>query len=241
MKQRFWEIDFLRGAAVVMMVIFHFAWYLDFFTGLEISLKSFFWEIFRIITVSAFLFLVGISLYISSHSKDGVFLKFAKRGLYIFSLGLGITLFTKIFFPDHYVFFGILHLIGVSIFLAYFFLDFKFINLFFGFAFFALGGLLKALSLDISWLYFLGFSSSNISTLDFYPIIPWFGVVLWGIFAAKILYKDRVRQFKLLDLGDNFLIKKFCFLGRNSLLIYFLHHPVLTLLVYLIQFWLRSG
>ena len=215
MKQRFWEIDSLRGVAIIMMVIFHFVWNLDFFTGLEISLNSVFWEAFRIIIVSTFLFLVGVSLYISTYNKEEVFLKLAKRGLYIFSLGLGITLFTKIFFPDNYVFFGILHLIGVSIFLSYFFLKFRFSNLFFGLVLIALGVVLKQYSFDIPWLYFLGFSSDAITTLDFYPILPWFGVVLWGLFAAKFLYTDRVRQFKLFHSGDNFLIKRLSFLPAD--------------------------
>lgn len=236
MKQRFWEIDTLRGVAIVMMVIFHFTWNLYFFTGLEISLAGFFWEVLRITIVSTFLFLVGVSLYISTYNKNKVFFKLAKRGLYIFSLGLVITLFTKIFFSDYYVFFGILHLIGASIFLSYFFLKFKFLNLFFGFVFLVLGLVLKEGSFDVSWLYFLGFSSGNITSFDFYPIIPWFGLVLWGLFAGKVLYTDRIRQFKLFDLGDNFLIEKLSFLGRNSLLIYFLHHPILFLLVHVIQF-----
>lgn len=222
-----------------MMVIFHFAWNLDHFTALDIYLRSTPWEIFRIVTVSTFLLLVGISLYISTYNKNRIFLKLAKRSLYIFSLGLGITLFTKIFFPNNYIFFGILHLIGVSIFLSYFFLNFKFLNLLFGFLFLALGAVLKEYSLDIPRMYFLGFSSGDISTLDFYPIIPWFGMVLWGLFAAKIIYAGGIRRFELFDANNNFFIKRSTFLGRHSLLIYFLHHPILVLFIYIIKAWLN--
>lgn len=233
MQARFWEIDALRGVAIIMMVIFHFLWDLNFFTDTEIVLTQGFWEVFRIITASAFLFLVGISLYLSSYGRDFVFRKLLKRGLYIFFLGLLLTLFSRFAFPESYIIFGVLHLIGVSIILSPVFLRLKYSNLFLGFVFVFLGVVLENYRFDLTFLFFLGFAPANLTTLDYYPLLPWFGVVVWGIFAAKVLYAGRVRRFSLPWQENNFFTDKLSFLGRHSLIIYFLHQPILFLLFYI--------
>ncbi|MFO7807499.1 MAG: heparan-alpha-glucosaminide N-acetyltransferase [Candidatus Moraniibacteriota bacterium] len=233
MKNRFWEIDFLRGVAVAMMVLFHFLWDLKFFTDAEIVLVRGFWDWFRIFTAFSFLFLVGISLHLSTYGKGNVFFKLSKRGIYIFSLGLLLSIFSRLFFPEKYIVFGILHLIGTSIILSFFFLRFKYLNLLFGFIFIISGVALNNYVLNIPFLFFLGSFSSRLNTLDYYPLLPWFGVVLWGIFAAKILYFQRDRRFSLPWRGDSLVVRVFSFLGRRSLAVYFFHQPILFLLFYL--------
>lgn len=234
MKKRFWEIDFLRGVAIILMITYHFFWDLNFFTDIDVSWGSQSWMIFRTLIASTFLFLVGISLYLSTYYSQRMFSKLLKRGAYIFSLGLVLTILTKILFPERYISFGILHLIGTSIVLSYIFLRFKFLNLLLGAMLIGGGFLLKGHTFDVSFLFFLGFSPENYYALDYYPIIPWFGVVLWGIFTGKILYQGKARQFPWPCRGENFLTKKFSFLGRNSLFIYFIHQPILFLLFYII-------
>ncbi len=233
MKKRFWEIDSLRGVAILMMITFHFAWDLNFFIGTDISLTTGFWEIFRISTVSIFLILVGISLYISTYNKEVVFLKLLKRGGYIFFLALLITAFSFIFFPENYIIFGILHLIGVSIVISYFFLSFKFLNLFFGSVFILLGVFWEKYSLDLSFLFPWNFSIHSPAAFDHYPFLPWFGLVLWGIFLGRVFYRKRLRQFSLPGYENGFLIKQLSFLGRNSLFIYFVHQPILFFFFYI--------
>ena len=218
-----------------MMVVFHFLWDLTFFTDIEIVLTYGFWDIFRVITAFTFLFLAGMALYLSTRGKPFVFLKLVRRGLFIFVLGLLITAFSKIFFPASYIAFGILHLIGVSIILAFFFLRFKYLNFLLGLIVILAGIALGNYSFDIPFLFFLGFAPENLITLDYYPVFPWFGVVLWGIGAGKILYAERTRQFNLSLSGDGFLRRKLAFLGRHSLIIYFLHQPILFSFFYLLK------
>jgi len=43
MAERFWEIDALRGIAVIMMVVFHFLFDLAFFTKYGINVSSGVW------------------------------------------------------------------------------------------------------------------------------------------------------------------------------------------------------
>ena len=62
---RLWEVDFLRGLAIVSMVIFHLAYDLDYFRIYEIDLSHGFWFYLARFTASLFLLLVGISLTLS--------------------------------------------------------------------------------------------------------------------------------------------------------------------------------
>ena len=67
---RFWEVDFLRGWAIVLMVLFHLAFDLNYFGAQQIELTSGFWFYLARFTASLFLLLVGVSLTLS-HSRAG--------------------------------------------------------------------------------------------------------------------------------------------------------------------------
>ena len=240
-KKRFWEIDFLRGIAIIMMIVFHLLYDLTYFGGCDLNLHSGFWLYFACATATIFIFLVGVSLTISfsisekiENLRQKLYLKYLKRGLRIFSWGLIITLMTWIFLRDGFVLFGILHLIGISIILAYPFLKLHYWNLLLGIAVIALGIYLKNFTFNFPWLLWLGFMPDYFYTVDFFPIFPWFGVVLIGIFFGNLLYPDCTRKFKLYDLSNFKFTRLFCLLGRNSLLIYLIHQPILIVLLYLL-------
>ena len=130
---RFFEIDFLRGAAVLMMVVFHFFWDTNFFGYTNISLYEGFFGAFQKLTAGTFLFLVGVSLAVShSRKKENFEKKFLFRSAKIFGLGALITLFSLLFFPSEPIFFGVLHLIAVSIALSVMFVRKKNLNLILG-------------------------------------------------------------------------------------------------------------
>jgi hypothetical protein len=57
--------------------------------------------------------------------KNKIRLKFIRRGLFIFCLGLIITFATWIYLSRGFIIFGILHCIGISIILAYPFIRYK--------------------------------------------------------------------------------------------------------------------
>lgn len=65
---RLWEVDLIRGMAVVSMVIFHLAFDLNYLGILRIDLDSALWFYLARLTASLFLLLVGISLTLS-HSR----------------------------------------------------------------------------------------------------------------------------------------------------------------------------
>ena len=227
MKKRFWEVDFLRGIAILMMVMYHSLWNLNHFYNIGVSVSEGFWGAFQVTTASLFLFLAGVSLTISSAGNNTGYAKYLKRGLKIFSFGLIITLVTKLIFPNGFVVFGILHLIGVSIIISYVFRKFGYLNLLFGVGFIAVGALLKGYAVDFDWLFFLGVYSGSFYSLDYFPVFPWFGVILIGMFFGDLLYSNNKRNFKLKDLPENVAARFVCFLGKKSLIIYLLHQIVL--------------
>ncbi len=238
LNKRFWEIDSIRGLAITMMISYHFIFDLTFFGIYSLDINSGFLWIFARLTAFTFIFLMGVSLTLSSSraqitGEGELFKKYFKRGLKIFSIGLLITIATFIFIPQEFIIFGVLHFIGISIILAYPFLKHKSLNLFLGISFIIVGIYLGSFTFDFSWLVWLGFIPNTLQTVDYFPLLPWFGVVLIGLFFGKILYKNYLRQFEIPDLSKSYFIRIFSFLGRNSLIIYLIHQPILIIILYL--------
>jgi uncharacterized membrane protein len=244
-SQRFWEVDAVRGVAIVMMVIYHLMWDLWVFGVLpNVVLWAGFWKYFQRTTATLFITLVGVSLTISynralaSRGSKGLYWKFFKRGLMIFGLGMLITvvlwaLQTAGLFQAH-IEFGVLHLIGFSIIVAYPFLRFRWLNFFLWMAFFVAGWFVQQMHVDTTWLVWLGLTPVRYTPVDFFPVIPWFGVVLLGIFLGNTLYPEGIRSFPLVDYSTVIPVRVLDFLGRHSLLIYMIHQPILFAILMLI-------
>lgn len=235
---RYWEIDLFRGIAIMMMVVFHLLFDIDFYRIMSLEVHSGFWRFFAFLTASSFVFIVGLSLSISNaRSKKtlqgaDLFLKYFKRGIGIFSLGILISVVTYVYMGDGFVLFGILHLIGLSIIIAPFFFGFGRLNLLFAIIFFILGGVVAGIEGPI-WLAWIGIHPSSFYSVDYEPLLPWFGLVLMGLFTGTTLYPEGKRQYNLPDIEDP-LGKGLVFIGRHSLLIYMLHQPVIVALLFLI-------
>jgi uncharacterized membrane protein len=235
MPYRFWEIDAARGVAIVMMVLFHTLFDISFLGIYPVQVSTGFWRLFAAATATLFLFLVGLSFSISAAhaakylTRREFYLKFFKRGLFIFSLGIAATIVTWLYLGNGYIIFGILHLIGISIILAPLFYRFTWMNLIAGSGIVILGGFIQGIYGPI-FLVWLGIHPISFYSVDYTPLIPWFGVVLIGIFAGKILYTDGQRTTPPKN-NPRPHEKGLMFLGRHSLLIYLLHQPVIILIL----------
>lgn len=229
---RYWEIDFFRGIAVILMIIFNYAFTLRYFNVFAVDAGWAFWWLFPRLIASIFIFLAGVSMALSYNKtkKANVHRKFIFRGLKIFGYGLIITLVTWLFFPEDFIVFGILHFIGLSVILSIPFLKIRRnnLNLLFALIFLAIGVYLSSVVFDSSWLLWLGFAPFNFHTFDYFPLLPWFGVVLLGLSFGNLLYPEGKRAFKIKEISS-----PLCFLGRHSLVIYLLHQVVLVGLLYL--------
>jgi len=154
-RSRFWEIDTLRGVAIITMILFHLMWDLWFFRILpNVVLHTGFWKYVQRFTAISFLFLVGVSLTISYNQAvrqkgdaQGLFTKFAKR--------------------------GVLHLIGVAIIITYPLITYRWVNFALWLLLYTLGGFIQSIRVDWIWLVWLGFRPEVYTPVDYFPLIPW--------------------------------------------------------------------
>jgi len=237
-KDRFGEIDALRGLAVIAMVLYHLFFDLSAFGLMDISLTSLPMELVETITPPIFFGIVGISLYISfQRSKNEVeraslSRKYLIRGGKLLVLGLVITGVTFFMFPEFVVVFGALHFIGVSVVLGYFLLralegtrpgirlgGYGIVAV----VSFGLPVVIGVESPKFPFLIPLGITPEGFQSLDYYPVIPWFGYVASGLGLGELFYPSGSRRFD----GLSFRSRILGFIGRNALIIYFLHQPLL--------------
>jgi uncharacterized membrane protein len=240
---RYWEIDTLRGFAIVEMVLYHLTWDLVYFGLYQANMLTGPWQSFARSIATIFIFVMGLSMTLSYHravhraGHRRLWAKFLRRGGQIFGLGLIVTVATYFFLGRGFVIFGILHAIGLSIIAAYPFLDRgKWLSLGAGLAAIGLGLYLNSLVVSYPWLVPLGVKQAGRYMVDYYPFFPWFGVALLGVFAGKALYPAGVRRFTLPDWSDAAIVRGLRFLGRHSLLIYVTHQPILIGLFILLGF-----
>lgn len=227
--ERFWEIDFSRGIALLMMVLFNYSFTLRFFGLLNIDSWDFNWLFPRIIA-AAFIFISGISVSISYYRNPSP-RRIAIRGAKIFGYGMIVTVVTWMLFPSYTIIFGILHLIGISIILSVPFLG-KNVFLPAGAVFIAFGAYIEANNLGFSQFFWL--VPNIFQTFDYFPLLPWFGVVLLGAGAGTRLFDKKGRKYNIRR--EPFVAKPITIIGRRSLLIYFLHQPVLLAILYIVGY-----
>lgn len=233
MKERFWEIDFARGISIIFMVLFNYAFTLQYFHVYQVNGGWIFWWLFPRLIASSFIIIAGISITLSSSKRKKCEKHFLARGGKIFFIGMIITAVTWLLFPNEAIFFGILHLIGIGIIISAAFVRFRVLNLAAGAALIIAGAFTNSITASNSWLLWIGIAPENFITFDYFPLLPWLGVMLVGLFVGNTLYKKGKRMFKIRNTA---LSGKVCFLGRNSLLIYLLHKVLLVAVLYAIGY-----
>jgi uncharacterized membrane protein len=231
---RYWEIDLFRGIAVVMMVVFHTVFDLSFFSILPVNVSTGFWRSFAVLTAFIFIFLVGTSLYIHQNramagSLRNSYTQYLVRGGKIFGLGVVITLVTYLIIGDGFILFGVLHCIGASILIAPVFFGRPKAGFFAAILILASGFLVATISGPV-WFAWIGIHPAYFYTLDYFPLIPWLGVVLLGLTTGTYLYPKGKRALPLSDQSPKYT-GPVCWMGRHSLILYLVHQPVILILL----------
>jgi len=215
---RYWEIDFLRGLGIILMLISNFV------TDLQIFLnhpQNLFWRFFALFTASIFVFTSGISFQVSSKQK------ILKRFLKLIFLGFVITAVTAILLKDGAIYFGILHFLALAWIIALPFSNLGYLNIPLAFLFILLHFFVDGVHANTLLLLPLGITPSNFYTFDYFPIFPWFGVFLLGLPVGELFLQKNPSENK------NIFISIITYLGRNSLKIYLIHQPIFVGLILL--------
>lgn len=222
-KERTPQIDILRGVAIIFMSYFHLLFDLKEFYGYNINYKNF--SIGWTGSISALLFIL-LAGYSSSLSKNNL-----RRAAKILFFAMLISIVTFFLFEKDFIRFGILHLLGASIITAPILKRFPISVLFpLSFAFISAGLIVKNYTLSHSAFFAFGLVSSDFSSLDYYPLLPYYGVYVIGFVLSNVLPPS-----KLKPLNKRNYLEPLEFLGRHSLAIYLLHQPVLLALLYLLH------
>ncbi|MCL5780765.1 MAG: DUF1624 domain-containing protein [Firmicutes bacterium] len=220
---RIWELDFLRGIAILMMVVFHILYDLNTFYQVPIPYEQ--GPVYYIGKTAASLFIIvaGISCSLSRNN--------VKRGAKLFALGLVITLVTSLTVPGSNIFFGILHFLGTAILLYPLFKHLKpGLLLTLGTGIILTGFYFKRVAMPNHLLAPLGLMGPDFYSADYYPLVPWLGLFLYGVVLGKMIYREKNSLFASFPFRQNPLNT----LGRHSLAIYLLHQPVILLLLSLL-------
>jgi len=221
-NNRIWEIDMARGILIILMIIFHIFFNLDYFYNIPINYSHGVINVLRNIVASLFILISGICTFFSRSSF--------RRGLIIFFAAIAITLATYLFNSEEYIVFGILHMLSICMLISP---VLKKLNKGWLFALMALILLISVLISDIkvnnNYLCMFGLRNKNFTSLDYYTLLPWSLFFVAGILLGKTVYREKKSIFSF-QVKDNFIN----LIGRHSLLVYLVHQPVILAIMSLI-------
>ncbi|MBC7765920.1 MAG: DUF1624 domain-containing protein [Hyphomonadaceae bacterium] len=213
-KNRVTEIDFLRGFAILMMVVVHISYDLTDYYKMALPISKYM-PVFIMLSAPVFIILSGIS---STFSRNNF-----KRGFFVFTMGLALTAVTYFFEPTFFIWFGILHCLGLCMMLFHFVrqLCTKWLSVM-AFLTFAVGILFSKMTIQNPYFFWLGLINQHFQSADYYPILPWFGVFLFGVVMGRLFYHTRKNRVFSPNAKN-----PMCIIGRHSLLIYLIHQPII--------------
>lgn len=242
--QRLPLIDLLRGFAILLMVIYHFCYDLFFFDYLDTNFGKGYWIPFRYVIVISFLVLVGVSLRLV-HTPAIKWQSLKKRTLQMALACIFVTVSSYFIAPNKLTVFGILHFILLASWLALVVVNRPITALLLGIVVFVLGHVYNAQFFDNIWLHWLGMVENKRPALDYVPVFPWLGPVLWGIFLGSLIQQNKkVREVFAINFANraNWLFSQSAKVlqraGQHSLVIYLLHQPILFGGFYLLEWFL---
>lgn len=234
---RYFYIDVLRGLAIVMMMVFHFTYDLNHFSFVRVDFYyDPFWLNFRTLIVTFFLCLVGISLQLAT-GRGLTLRRYLFRLFLLTGSAAVVSLGSYIAFPERVILFGVLHFIALASVIGLLFRQLYWTNLLLGAGMILLGNQFQHEWFNQPVWHWIGFMTHNPKTLDYVPLLPWFGVVLIGMFMARVI--EKYRLLSVASQGGNIVTNMLALGGRHSLLIYLLHQPLFFGGFYLAIFFLE--
>lgn len=222
------RLDALRGLAIVWMAVFHFCFDLDHYGWLQQDFYGDpFWTRQRTAIVSLFLFCAGLGQAVAL-AQGQSWRRFWRRWGQVAGCALLVSLGSWFMFPQSWISFGVLHGIAVMLILARLAAPLGGWLLPLGALALVLPGVVAHPVFDSRWTNWTGLVTRLPVTEDYVPLLPWLGVMLWGLAAGQWLLAHRPALMTgPLPRAAGLLAA----LGRWSLSFYMLHQPVLIGLV----------
>lgn len=230
-------IDEVRGVSILLMVLYHGCY--DLVMLWNVDMPVFFSPLVR----GCVVFFGGVFVFISGaaccFSRNNF-----RRGAVCLGLGMALTLITWLFLPEERILFGILHLlgscmllfplaeplirripawIGIPVCLALCWATYRTQNGYW------LGLALPRGIYQMGWLFWMGFPGSGFRSADYFPLLPWGFCFFAGSFFGRLACERRL---------PGWVYEMHCppaaFVGRNTLIIYLLHQPVIYGLLWVV-------
>lgn len=246
-SKRAYELDFLRGIAIVMMVFMHFSYDVRYEFGVN-TFKyleaDYFWTFIHPIITGLFVSISGVCCTMSRSNF--------KRGSRLLGIALLFTFATLFIYNvmgiDVLILFNVLHVLAVStlVYALFAFVEKKTkinsmgMTLIIG----LIGIYIMLLSTEISnydysttnmLLLPIGIKINGVPSMgDYMPLVPWMGVFLMGSVIGRSCYKEKKTLFPDPKPVIRKITAPFELLGRHSLLIYLVHQPLIYGILYLI-------
>ena len=246
--ERYWEIDAIRGIAILGMIFFHTLAALVMFHVIvetDTFLKYYNSYVFG---TAIFVILAGCSMILRHErmQKKGqtdrdYYVTLVNRSLLLLGIAMLITIVTwmayRIFLDTNAcIIFGFLHMLSISMLIAVPLLRFKKWNLLFGLAVIAVGIFFIPAFSSPEWLFPLGIHSAEflLRTPDYFPLFPWTGVLLLGVGLGNVFYPNGIRGFTL-NYTPGKILQTVAKLGNGTitLFIYIIHMPVIFVILWI--------
>ncbi|MDB5744158.1 MAG: hypothetical protein JWR68_2473 [Polaromonas sp.] len=229
---RFDSLDALRGTAIVWMTVFHLCFDLNHFGYLHENFYADpFWVWQRTAIVSLFLFTAGLGQAVAAHQGQS-WSRFWRRWRRVAGAALLVSAGSYAMYPQSFIYFGVLHGMAVMLLVVR-------LTAGWGRWLWLLGGMAIALKftaagvitawpeadfLNQKMFNWLGLVSRKPITEDYVPLVPWLGVMWWGMAAGRWALHQRPQWFSLQTGPAG---RALASLGRWSLGYYLLHQPLL--------------
>lgn len=242
-RERYELIDFVRGIALLNMFAYHVLYDLVYIFNQQIpwfrSMGAYYWQ--QAICVT-FILIAGISC----HYSKNLYI----HGSKVLGAGFIISLVTFMVIPSQFVSFGILHFMGSSMIILAFikkYLDMlppriAMITALVLYVFTKkiplryLGvGDIKIIELpnwlyESDYLYGFGFPNNTFSSSDYFPIFPWFLLLLVGYFLWSC-----IKDHKVIETYGHIEIIGVNAIGKRTLWIYLIHQPLIYCLLLVLK------
>ena len=230
--RRFDSIDALRGLANVWMTLFHFCFDLNHFGWLRQDFYNDpFWTWQRSAIVSLFLLCAGLGQAVAVDQRQDA-RRFWKRWAQVAACAVLVSIGSWFVFPRTFIYFGVLHGIALMLIVVRFTSGWG--RWLWVAGALAIGMKVAAEQAHALWpaldvlntrpLNWLGLVSRKPHTEDYVPLVPWLGVMWWGMAAGQWLLRHRRAA---LQRPIPRAAAPLAWLGRWSLSWYMLHQPIL--------------